>query len=281
MSIEFSTTRFGLFSNLVLLVEWLWLLDTHKISSIYVNMFNKYKYNGNIFTLLFTSPSDPRFYLEPIADREMKQIVGQGTYHLNLPYNSPSIYGSESFRNWRHIAAPLIETYLRPARNIQEQINHLKSDGSKYRIGIHIRCAKKYQPGWDAALDKNVDNYTKLLAEYRGSIERDIDRIMAGKDPDKTEIYLSTLVEPIFNYIVGKYNVVFCEMPRYGDDLDWENIDQLQSPAATEQIIIDTWSLAACDEIWGGSSFMFLFASLIKPDLPVFILPTLARHDGL
>lgn len=102
---------------------------------------------------------------------------------------------------------------------------------------------------------------------------------MARFDPSRTVIFLATLVDPLKNYLEQRYEVISQDIVRTNDvhHGDWMTIEQSNPTLIPQEIIIDTWCLANCDELWGGASNITLFALCLNPDLKFNFLPFLAN----
>jgi hypothetical protein len=113
--------------------------------------------------------------------------------------------------------------------------------------------------------------------DFLNIIAKDIDEIM--KDKKTTVIFLSTLIKPVADMISYKYPVVMQNYYRITDcHTDWDK--HLSGPNSAEETIIDVWSLASCDEVWGGASNMLTFVACLNPKINIKMLPSIKQFRG-
>jgi len=144
------------------------------------------------------------------------------------------------------------------------------SNQMKYKIGFFVRTVRHYV------------NCNMTPAQFLDNVERDVDAIMESRDPRTTQIFLATLLQPVVDRLSAKYNVVVLDCPRVLDVVsDWNICASPFQLSTAQNAIIDTWALSHCDEVWGGSSEMLLFAGCLNPSMKISLLPALAEFDGL
>jgi hypothetical protein len=190
--------------------------------------------------------------------------------HSAYVYTDPALYKDPDFSIFRSRLHPIVMDYLKPKSYLQKRIDEVMSAiNTPFKIGIHIRSLCHYQ------------NYNKTSKEFLENIERDVDEIMSGKDPATTTIFLATLLEPVVERLSRKYKVVTTNVYRTNDMyLDWTFFDKFNNLQAAEEVIIDTWCLAQCNELWCGTSNMVIFAGCLNPGLVIKLLPSLDPYTG-
>jgi len=294
----------GLFSFLMRMVEWIYTIKHEKHLGFYINMTDAYHgFSGNVYTLLFKPFEDPQITTTlpescPVHFNPNWPVDSGifNTYYITAGFKNYStcryVYSQAAFCTdpdfslFRERLHPIISQYMQPATDLQKRIDALMGEMNRplkdselndpntqskpnYKIGIHVRCMEHYK------------NCTKSPDEFLDDIERDVDLIMASHDPYNTSIYLATLLEPVVKRLSAKYNVVVCDMPRIPDVRgDWTVFADAHHVDKAREAIIDTWCLAHCDEFWGSSSNMTIFAGCLNPHLKIYMIPSLASYDG-
>ncbi len=289
--IEWKGDDGGLFSNLTRVVEWIYCVKHDESYGLHINMSDAYGYTCNVFPLLFKEFEDPQIFLKPNGLPTFLRVVsypggfaGFSTYptngmthyhHLKFVYMNRALYDDPDFSLFRHRLYPFIARYIQPVPELQEKIDTIckKLNGPSYKpnlkIGIHVRYMQHYQN-----CDKGPD-------AFLNDVERDIDEIMASKDPKTTQIFLATLLQPLVDRLKTKYNIVICDIPRAQDVVtDWNLIPQEDPLDMARDVIVDTWCLAHCDEVWGSSSNMIVFIGCLNPHVKIYMLPSLKNYNG-
>jgi len=292
----------GLYSFLMQMVEWIYCVKQEKHLGLYVNMSGAYGFNGDTFSMLFKPFEDeqittirpnisPILYIAGFPGNSglLRTYVTSGFKNFeesNYVYKNVAFYTDPDFSIFRERLHPIVSQFLQPVAELQNKIDALlkkMSQPSKeiemnvqnillkppYKIGIHVRCMEHYP------------KYEKSSTEFLDDIEKDIDEMMKLHDPHNTCIYLATMLEPIVKRLSVKYRVVVCDMQRIPDVKgDWLDLPHAQSLDTANTAIIDTWCLANCDELWGSSSNMTIFAGCLNPHLKIRLIPSLAHYDG-
>lgn len=300
--VEWNNDNAGLFSNLMRVAEWMYCVKQNNNLVLYVNMNTAYGFSGNIFSVLFKPFEDskittnmpncfithqftdfPRVFngFEAYATDDMKHFSESKYIYMNA-----ALYTDPDFSLLRERLNPIISQYLRPAPELQDRINIITNkmndslicsticDQNVYpspslKIGIHVRCLQHYIA------------CNKTQAQFLDDVERDVDNIMKSKDLQTTQIFLATLLEPLVTRLCAKYNVVINDIPRIPDTwTDWGSSPNANNLDAARDALIDLWCLASCDEVWGGSSNMMIFAGCLNPKLKIYMLPSLEKYDG-
>lgn len=299
--IEWRHSKWGVFSNLMQVVEWMYCVKQHSNFGLYVNMNGAYGFKGNLFTALFKLVEDSQIYTNPngriISHRvedfpktfpDFKVHPTNGMKNFNNSkyiYMNAALYKDPDFSLFRERIHPIIMQYLQPVDQIQKKIDTIShkmssptgsgvANGSistkrNLKIGIHVRYIEHYL------------GCNKSPTQFLDDVEKDIDLIMKSKDPHTTKIFLATLLQPLVERLSSKYNIVVCEIPRTTDLLeDWGTMPNKDPLEMASDVIVDTWSLANCDEVWGSSSNMIVFAGCLNPNLKIHMLPSLAQYNG-
>lgn len=212
---------------------------------------------------------------------------GMNYYDANkYVYMNCALYKDPDFFIFRERLHPIIMRYIQPEPNLQEQIdiigqkmntisnesepNNQTSNQSNLKIGIHVRSLIHY------------NNCNKSETQFLDDIEKDVDEIMKSKNLDTTQIFLATLLEPLIERLSAKYRVVTSPNVIRTSDVsqDWGSIPNLTHLDAARSAIVDTWCLANCDELWGSSSNMIIFAGCLNPSLEIHMLPSLENYNG-
>jgi hypothetical protein len=295
--VEWNSDACGLFSNLMRAVEWMYCVKENENFGLYVNMDGAYGFKGNTFSALFKPFEDaqitatfnhnlisyqtndfPRFF------PGFSEYPTDGMKHFHNSrrvYQDSRLYKDPDFSIFRKRLHPIVLQYFQPVPELQKKVdiigkimnppieNPNTSPQPNLKIGIHVRGLIHYQ------------YCNKSPAQFLNDVVRDVDRIMESKDPYTTKIFLATLVEPLIQRLSAKYNVVVCNIPRIRDpNADW-NLNVYSNPVdGARDAIVDTWCLANCDELWGSSSNMVIFAACLNPDLKIHMLPSLEGYDG-
>lgn len=298
-TIEFRNDAAGLTSHLMRIVEWMYCVKQNKNIDLYVNLEGFYGFKGNTFLCLFKEIEDPLIKTSILPGGITHQFSdfprkfqglnifptdGMKYFHeTKYVYCQSQLYKDPDFSLFRRRLHPFIKKYLRPLPELQEQIDLVsqkmnsptiiddekKLPESIIKIGIHVRCQQHYL------------NCHKSQLQFLNDIERDVDEIMKLKNPKTTRIYLATLVEPLAERLSAKYDVVMRKIPRIPDAwTDWTYVSNVNNIEGARDTLIDLWCLGNCDEVWGGSSNMMIFAGCLNPDLKIEMLPSLMDYDG-
>ena len=292
--IEWVNSEYGVFSNLMCAVEWMYCVKHNEnFWRLYVNMNGAYGYNGNAFSALFKPFQDPQISTDPLGTVISLQTTdypkcfsafdryptdGMKDYEsVKYVHGHNALYKNPDFSIFRERIHSMILQYVQPAADLQKKIdtilekmnNQSASSQRTQKIGIHVRCLRHYV------------GCRKSPAQFIYDVEKDIDQMMASKDSDSTQIFLATLLEPLVERLSAKYNVVVCDIPRDPDVThDWSAIAYADPLDRARDAIVDTWCLANCDELWCGSSNMTTFAACINPRLKICMLPSLEKYHG-
>ena len=102
---------------------------------------------------------------------------------------------------------------------------------------------------------------------------------MLDRDLTSTVIFLSTLLEPVVSLIEAKYPVIRQNYIRVSNcQTDWgRHACEVEHAVDT---IVDVWTLASCNEVWGGASNMLVFVACLNPRSQVKMLPMLGQFRG-
>ena len=200
-----------------------------------------------------------------LADRDGSQ--------LQTINNRPHVYTLPAFQIVRERAHPIATKYLRPNASVRERIDRLMSHlpPSDRTIGFLVRCRPH-------SID---DNGFAPGETFIADILKDMDEIMSKHDPERTNMFLATLLEPVCSAVRAKYpRVITADYPRGGIDQDWTELAYHRSFEGAKDIVVDTWVLSRCDEIWCPASFIALVAGCLNPRATIHLLPSLAQRGG-
>jgi hypothetical protein len=209
---------------------------------------------------------------------DFNRYLGSGIQNfdqISYLYQYPSTYKDPNFFRFRKKVNQIIKKYIKIQEKLADKLNfytkkidEVKQKGKKV-IGIHARCASYFF-------------YNNEPENYLDQIKKDIDDVMKRSDPGNTVIFLATIVEPLKQYIEENYEVILQDIPRSTDALlgDWTEIEHPDPTTIPEQVIIDTWTLANCDELWGGASNVVLFAACLNPELKICFFPFIENCQG-
>lgn len=279
--IRFENGGSGFFSYALGMAEWLHSLEYRDIDGL-IFLDRNYYNSGSVSlsSLLFEQPrSNATFLIEQDTCRtrttnNYPTQNSSGISPTNLSYSYLSkTYTTELFMKHRNSLAPIIQCYLKPLPHIREKIdNFTKQFVGKNVVGIHVRC---YGHMIDAEKNYNTKFNTEESA-YLDSIQKDIEGIMQGKNPQSTILYLATLIKPLVQWASSRYQIITQDVYRSDEwTRDWCEIKNI-SPLDAEKVIIDVWALSKCDEVWCGVSNMTSFVACMNPQLKINILPSLS-----
>lgn len=288
-NIEYCGDGYGLFSNLTRIAEWIYCITQNANSNyrLRVNMNNACSYNGDVFSCLFKNIEDPDVFALPNdpCTRQCNRIPGQtpgidftsfatdgmrNYQHSKYLYMSVALYKDPDFQIFRNRMHPVLKTYFQPLPNIQSKIEKLidQMEG-RSKIGIHVRCIRHYL---ECSIPPDL---------FLDKVMADIDEIMSTKDPNTTTIFLATLFQPLVTHLSSKYHVVCSETLRTSNLYqDWDQFAPVTSDDMLIDALVDTWCLSLCDEMWGGSSNMTIWAGCLNPNLNIQLIPSLSQFDG-
>lgn len=296
--IEFKGDGSGLFSNLTRVMEWAYCVKQNENYSLYINLHGLYEYTDNLFSILFKESDDPQISATASNRRiafskqqyprffsGFKKYATDDMLHFandKYVYCSSAIYTDPDFALFRNRLHPIIKTFFQPLPDLQTRIDEVarkmdppllddsvEAGQENLKIGIHVRCRQHYR------------GYTHSPEQFLDDIEKDVDQIMASKNPQTTRIFLATLVQPLVDRLSAKYNVITCDIPRSKDTFfDWVKTPNASGPDGARDAVVDTWCLASCDELWCTSSNMTIFAACLNPHLQIHLLPSLKDYDG-
>ncbi len=285
----------GLYANLAVAAEWIYCVKKEPNLSLCLNMSGGYGHPAP-FLQLFKKFNDAQIFLEPPEKSKIIHVGwsphaasvvknrptnGMGYFENRCVLSNVKLYTDPNFDLYRRRMYPVVRDFFKPVANLQRRIDHFMGkvrapkveDTKVHAVGIHVRCCHHY---WTGTLNNNPDQ------NYLIAIEKDIDQLMASKDPQNTRIFLATLMEPLIERLSAKYDVVVVpNVPRTADVYtDWMFIKNDDPLDMARDAIVDVWCLSQCDEVWGGSSNVLVFAGLINPELEIHLLPSLLNYDG-
>lgn len=288
VGIEWKWVKSGLFCELLRIAEWIYCVKQDNSYVLYINSHHAYSQSEAVYPLLFKIDDDPQITFKP---REhfvplfqvdllptcfpwipLKKYPADGM--KNFPnrdaYGKKNLFEDPDFPILRNRLCAIIQRYIQPLPLLQKRIDDLvKKMDQKEKIGIHVRGPTHYQ------------GCRKTPDQFLEDIEEDVDRIMESKDPERTVIYLATLLDPLVKRLSAKYQVIAIDIPRcksmWHDWVDIPNEDPLDIP---RDAIVDAWTLSSCDEFWCSSSNMAAFICCINPNLKTRLLPSLSYYNG-
>lgn len=285
MTVELKADASGLFSNLLRVVEWIYAVKNNPEMNLhlYMNMRGVSGYSGNGYDVLFKPFEDPDILLETqeypriefslfpcyFTFYNLSSDHLENSYTFKYVYQTPTLYCDSNFSTMRYHIHSIIEKYLQPLPHIQKKIDDLVNQMKKHKVGIQVRAICHY-----------VDCHLSPQ-EFLDAIVKDVDDIMKNRDLDNTTLYVATLLEPLLARLSEKYHVVASDTRRQIDIFDdWVKYADSNDPHLLIDPIVDVWTLAECDEIWGSVSNILAFASHLAPNTPVRLLPSLAQFRG-
>jgi hypothetical protein len=115
---------------------------------------------------------------------------------------------------------------------------------------------------------------------YYDNIMKEIDNLQKKYD----YIYVSTIIQPIYNLLSKKYNnkILFNnDINRLSStNNDWMSLS-IDLKQIYKESYIDAFFLSKCDFILGGSSNLFLAALIFNPNIPYKIFDAVKNINGL
>lgn len=294
--IELRSDDQGLFSNLLRSVEWAYCVKHNEnFWRLYLNMNGAYGFQGNTFSALFKPFEDSQISITPFGSSKPYLTIdyprnfyafnkhptdGMKNFEVSkYVYMNKALYKDPDFSLFRERLHSIILHYFQPVPELQEKIDIIskKMNGENaslsprpmLKIGIHVRCLQHYL------------GCKKSPSQFLDDVERDIDLIMASKDPQTTQIFLATQLQPLVDRLSAKYKIITCDIPRAKDVVsDWTSIAHADPLDTARDALVDTWCLANCDELWCASSNMVVFAACLNPHLKIYMLPSLENYNG-
>jgi len=292
--VEWHPDHNGVFSNLFRAKEWIYCIKTTHRMALYLNMAGQWGATSNLWNDLFVDASDLRISTKPprcsigLSTHHLPIGMGQHFFNFNrylgtgiknfdetlYLYQYLSTYKDPNFFLFRLRVNKIIKTYLKLQPKLAEKVSFYtekleekRKEGKKI-LGVQFRFSNFY-------LHSDEINYLD-------QIKIEIDELMNRLGPSRTVLFLATLIEPLKQYLEERYEAVTQDIPRTHDAVfgDWTTIHHLEPHLIPEQAIIDTWTLANCDEVWSGASNMILFACCLNPSLDVHFFPCIQNCQG-
>lgn len=287
----------GLYSNIMCLAEWLWIVENDPRLGISIQMKDYFQQKDNIYPLLFKQAQEPRVTTQETgvpAFIKVKMYPG-GPWHIRdgrwvrerrewirkyptdglgpfdekkFMYGDSKTYKSPEFQIFRKRMLPILQKYFQPQDGIANKLDEIKKLISRKKtIGIHIRYVDH--------LHQNDGKICYPVEDYLSNIMSSVDAIMNNYDPENTQIYLASLIQPVIDMISSKYPTITINTPRTNDiNDDWDIVLKNSEPLENAQnAVIDAFSLSFCDEFYCSASNMAFFSSCLNPQMPVHILP--------
>lgn len=285
--IELKSPQSGFFSNLMLTLEWMYVVKKNRGLGLYISMEGLYGSDSNLFEQVFESIQDSAItFKDPKKIPFLKtaefplcidlRFIPSSHIHglVGFVYMKPELYKHPDFHLFRKRLYPIIHKYIRLKSFLKEkidaQINQMREDTKINKtIGVHVRSAQHY-------MGLNLDN------NFLDQIEKDIDEVMQNQDIEKTQLYVATLNANLIERLKRKYKIIYQKMPRFEDSIhqDW-SLDVYHSPIELmSDVITDAWALSHCDEIHCGVGNITTFVSCLNPLLTIKLLKSLENCYG-
>jgi hypothetical protein len=267
---------YGLYSNLMRLAEWLYIVKNDKKLGMVIDLKKFFKLEENFMDLFFLPIDDPQikfsrdrnpvslkirgfpgypiFYNKGLCSvkkrKWVKQYPTDGLSSFEKKrrvLNDATSYSNPQIHIYRERLYSLIKEFLRPQKNIEEKISSsiqiLRSSvpGSTkqpYVIGIHLRMPSHY-------FTKNGKNHFDENV-YLDEVEKSIDHLIGDRDLKSLKLYVSTINQPVLDRLSMKYHVTVSNIPRSSKlNSDWkELLEQTDSFKNAEGAILDAWVLS-------------------------------------
>lgn len=294
-------TEAGLYSNLFMLIDWLYNTQNN---NIIINPAWIYNNNNNIFTYFFEDfnnnikidniKSDWTYlYLAQLKYKEhmtpyLSQFKGNIT-NININkldcitdiipdvkgyfWMKVFVYKHKDFFILRERYHNIINTYIIPKKNISDIYNSFYNQymNSNKWIGIHLRTPQHhYIRDYDNNLyvDKVIDSINDIIIRY-----------------NDWGIFVASDIEILIDKLKNKYTEkkVICypqnRLKGNSGNLDWcdKNNDCMTE---MKYAIIDMMLLSKCDYLLGGVSNMFMMSLCVNKEVKFEIIPYLEKMDA-
>jgi hypothetical protein len=298
----------GLYSNLMRVAEWLYIVKKNENLGMVIDLRNFFGMEENLMDLFFQPINDPqiKFSIDknpttlkvrcfpswPVYVRNGGVFVENRRWVKNYPtdglssfektkwvFNNADSYLNPQIHIYRKRLNPLIKEYLKPNERLERKINSYiqslqspitGSDKKPHVIGIHLRMPDLY---YNDKGDKIVWNYNENI--YIDEVEKSIDHLIKDRDPDSIKLYISTINQPVIDRLSLKYHVITSNIPRSPKlNSDWQELlDGTDKYQNAEGAIIDAWVLSQCDQFFCGPSNLAMFVTCLNQELKTDLLP--------